>query len=160
MTTAEPPWCGTRSEYFSMYGPVPIFARFVDHRVKRRDAGDFRMPGGPDPFDPDEADPMDVDHVDPHLLDQVRLPAREHRESVARIVAELLRPDVDGPGLPPPAAARVFRREDDDLVAVGLELPAGRQDRRHDAVDGGQVAIREECDPHGIHPRAKTPQAR
>src|SRR2546427_7628017 len=56
---------------------------------------------------------MDVDHVDPHLLDQVRLPAREHGESVARIVAELLRPGVDGPGLPLPAAMGVFRREDD-----------------------------------------------
>src|SRR2546422_636311 len=55
---------------------------------------------------------------------------------------------------------RVFRREDDDLVAVGLELPAGRQDGRHDAVDGRQVAIREECDPNGIHPPAKAPQSR
>src|SRR5207244_12069206 len=90
----------------------------MDHRVERRDPGDFRMPGGPDAFDPDEADAMDVDHVDPHLLDQVRLPAREHGEPVARIVAELLRPDVDGPGLPLPAAMGVFRREDDDLVAV------------------------------------------
>src|SRR2546427_1307908 len=68
---------------------------------------------------------MDVDHVDPHLLDQVRLPAREHGESVAWIVAELLRPDIDGPGLPLPAAVGGFPGEDDELVAVGLELPAG-----------------------------------
>src|SRR3989449_11721448 len=103
---------------------------------------------------------MDVDHVDPHLLDQVRLPAREHGESVAWIVAELLRPDIDGPGLPLPAAVGIFRREDDDLVAVGLELPAGRQNGGHDAVDGGQVAIREEGDPPGRPPRANAPPAR
>src|SRR5437867_12238808 len=98
----------------------------MDHRVERRDPGDFRMPGGPDAFDPDEAHAMDVDHVDPHLLDQVRLPAWEHGEPVARIVAEFLRPDGNRPGLPLPAAARVFRREGDDLMAGGLALPGAR----------------------------------
>src|SRR3989449_10428917 len=93
--------------------------RLMDHRVERRDAGNFCMPGGPDAFDPDETDAMDVDHVDPHFLDQVRLPAREHGESVARIVAELLRPAVNrsGPSLSAPGGA--FRGEKDRLPSAG-----------------------------------------
>src|SRR5207247_1871340 len=83
----------------------------------------------------DEADPVDVDQVDPHVLDHVDLATREHREAVAGIVAELLRPDVDRAGLAHLPPARVFRREDDDLVSVGLELPAGRHGRR-DTADG------------------------
>src|SRR5256712_13304305 len=102
---------------------------------------------------------MDVDHVDPHLLDQVRLPAREHGESVARIVAELLRPDVDGPGLPLPAAMGVFRREDDDLVAVGLELPAAPERGGRGALDWGVGRIREQSEPRWLDPPATGPLA-
>src|SRR5439155_24943754 len=88
------------------------------------------------------------------------LPTGEHVGPVARIVAELLRPDVDRPGFPLPPPAGIFRREDNDLVAVGLELAASRQHRSHDAGDRRQVAIREECDPRGVHPRVSTPRAR
>ena len=127
----------------------------VDHRVERRHARDLRLPGRPDPFDPHEPDAVDVDHVDPEVLDQVRLPSGEHREPIARIVPELLRSNVDRPGLAHPAAPRVLRREDDDLMAVSLELPARRQDGRHDAVDGREIAIGEEGDSHGITDRGK-----
>src|SRR5438309_11550201 len=65
-------------------------------------------------------------------------------------MVELLRPHVHGPVLAGPATPRVLRGEDDDLVAVCLELAPRRQDGRHDAVDRRQIAIREECDPHGI----------
>src|SRR5207237_4464353 len=99
-------------------------------------------PGGPEAFDSDEADPVDVDHVDPEVLDQVDLAAREHRQAVPRIMPELLRPDIHGAVLAGPASARVLRGEDDDLVPVGLELPAGRQDGRADAVEPPDVTLR------------------
>src|SRR5207302_10181307 len=122
----------------------------MDHRVEGRDPRDLRWPGGPEPFDPDEADAVDVDHVDAEVLDQVDLPTGKHRQTVSGVMVELLRPHIHGPVLAGPATPRVLRGEDDDLVAVRLELAPGRQDGRHDAVDRRQIAIREECDPHGI----------
>src|SRR5213079_3526784 len=107
-----------------------------------------------EPFDPDEADAVDVDHVDPEVLDQVDLPTGKHRQTVSGVMGELLRPDVYGPVLAGPATTRVLRGEDDDLVAVRLELAPRRQDGRHDAVDRRQIAVREECDPHGIRASA------
>src|SRR3972149_2593319 len=82
------------------------------------------------------------------VLDQVDLVPREHREAVSRVVAELLRAHVDRAGLAHAASPGVLRREDDDLMAIRLELSPGRQDGRDHAVDRGQVAVREKRDPH------------
>src|SRR5439155_25521524 len=98
-----------------------------------------------------EADPVDVDNVDPEVLDQVDLAAGEHREAVPWIMAELLRPDIYRAVLVRPAAAGVLRGEDHDLVPMGLELPAGREDGGHDAVDRREGAVREQSDPHAIN---------
>src|SRR3989449_10005543 len=118
--------------------------------MEGRDRRDLRLPRGPETFDPDETDPVDVDHIDADILDQVHFPAGDHREPVSGVMAELLRPDIHGPILAPPAATRILGGEDDHFMAVGLELTSRRQDRRHDAVDRREIAVRKKGDPHGI----------